>query len=58
MVEATSDGGASVARWVQGKNGVSSAMYHYIIDNGGKVVGAAKQVYDKAGFIAGTFKIY
>jgi hypothetical protein len=37
---------------------VSSAMYHYVLDNAGKVVGAAKQVFDKVGAIAGTIKIY
>jgi hypothetical protein len=58
MVQATSDGGATVLRWVKGDNTVSSAMYHYVIDNTGKVVGAAKQAYDKAGAIAGTFKPY
>jgi hypothetical protein len=58
LVRAAEDGGASVMRWVKGSNTVSSAMYHYVLDNAGKVVGAAKQVYDKAGAIAGTFKIY
>lgn len=58
MVQATSDGGASVLRWVKGDNGVSSAMYNYTIDNRGKVFGAGKQAYDRAGAIAGTFKPY
>jgi RHS repeat-associated protein len=58
LVRAAEDGGANVIRWVAGKNGVSSALYHYVIDNAGKVIGAAKQAYDKAGAIAGTFKIY
>lgn len=58
MVQATSDGGATVLRWVKGNNAVSSAMYHYVIDNTGKVVGAAKHAYDKAGAIAGTLKPY
>jgi hypothetical protein len=58
LVSAAEDGGATVMRWVKGSNNVSSAMYHYVIDNAGKVVGAAKQAYDHAGAIIGTFKIY
>lgn len=58
MVEATSDGGANVYRWVKGDNEVSSTMYHYVIDNKGKIVGSDKQAYDKAGAIAGTQKSY
>lgn len=58
MVQSLEGGGAAVTRWVQGRNGVSSAMYHYVIDTKGKVVAAGKQAYDSRGAIAGTLKQY
>jgi hypothetical protein len=33
-------------------------MYHYVVDKTGKVIGAAKQVYDEAGAVSGTMKQY
>ncbi|MBX3174984.1 MAG: hypothetical protein KF709_11265 [Gemmatimonadaceae bacterium] len=57
-VQALDGGGAMVHRFVPGNNEVSAALYTYTLDAAGKVVGSAKQVYDKAGAVANTVKTY
>lgn len=55
-VDALEDGGALVHRWKAGSNQVSSAIYTYLVDAAGAVVGYGKRAFGMAGYIPRTLK--